>query len=113
MHEMAICESIRATLEEQARLKDFSSVEMVRLEIGPLSGVEIEALRFGFDVVMRGSLAEAARLEIVETEARAWCMQCAETVGIKARYDACPFCGSHQLQVIAGEEMRIKELEVN
>lgn len=112
MHEMSICESIRTTLEEQARLQDFSSVDVVRLEIGPLSGVEIEALKFGFDVVMRGSLAEAAKLEIIETQAVAWCMQCGKNVTIEARYDACPDCGSFQLQVTAGEEMRIKELEV-
>lgn len=113
MHEMALCESIRTTLEDQAKTQDFSSVRIVRLEIGPLAGVEVEALRFGFDVVMRGSLAEGSALEIIETEATAWCMQCAETVEIGHRYDACPTCQSHQLQVLTGDEMRIKELEVN
>ena len=102
-----------AAAEEQARLQDFSTVDVVRLEIGPLSGVEIEAIKFGFDVVMRGSLAEQAKLEIIETEAKAWCMMCGETVSIKERFDACPKCHSHQLQVTAGDEMRIKELEVN
>lgn len=112
MHEMAICESIRSTLEEQASLSAFTSVRRVTLEIGPLSGVEIEALRFGFDVAMRGSVAETAYLEIIECPAMAWCLPCADTVPISARYDPCPRCGSHQLQVTAGEELRIKELEV-
>ncbi|MBL8566856.1 MAG: hydrogenase maturation nickel metallochaperone HypA [Hyphomicrobiaceae bacterium] len=113
MHEMAICESIRRTLEEQAAVHAFQRIGRVSLEIGPLSGVEVEALRFGFDVVMRGSIAEGAVLDIVECSAAAWCMQCAETVPIARRFDACPRCGSHQLQVTAGEEMRIKELEVD
>ena len=73
MHEMSICQSILQTLEEQARLQNFSRVERVCLEIGPLSGVEIEALKFGFDVVMRDSLAAEARLEIIECPAEAWC----------------------------------------
>ena len=102
MHEMALCESIRNTLEEQSRLHSFTKVARVCLEVGPLSGVEVDALRFGFDVVMRGSLAEGARLDIIE-----------HTVPIKARFDACAKCGSHQLQVTAGEELRIKELEVD
>ena len=109
MHEMSLCQSILQTLEEQAGLQNFTRVERVCLEIGPLSGVEIEALKFGFDVVMRGSLAEQARLEIVE----AWCLPCAATVSINQRFDACPRCGSHQLQVTRGDELRIKELEVN
>ncbi len=113
MHEMSLCQSILQTLEEQAGLQNFTRVERVCLEIGPLSGVEIEALKFGFDVVMRGSLAEQARLEIVECPAEAWCLPCAATVSINQRFDACPRCGSHQLQVTRGDELRIKELEVN
>jgi hydrogenase nickel incorporation protein HypA/HybF len=112
MHEMAICESILGILKEQARARKFSRVERVRLEIGPFSGVEIEALKFGFDVVMRDSLAAGAALEIIEIQAEAWCLPCAKAVPVKQRYDACPHCGSHQLQIRRGEELRIKELEV-
>ena len=113
MHEMSICESILNILKEQSRSQGFSKVERVCLEIGPLAGVEIDALEFGFDVVMRNSLAEGAKLEIQQCPAEAWCMQCAKTVPIRQRYDACGECGSHQLQVTSGEQLRIKELEVN
>lgn len=113
MHEMAICESIRGIIEEEAARQDFRKVGRVCLEIGRLSAVEVEALKFGFDVVMRGSLAGDARLEIVETEGRAWCMPCGQSVPIAARFDPCPDCGSHQLQVTGGEEMKIRELEVS
>ena len=113
MHEMAICESILGVLREQARQQKFESVKRVRLEIGPLAGVEIEALKFGFDVVMRDSIADGASLDIIETDGTAWCLPCGKTVAIAARYDPCPHCGSHQLQITGGEEMRIKELEVN
>lgn len=113
MHEMAICESILGLLREQARTQTFDRVDRVCLEIGPLSGVEIEALKFGFDVVMRDTLADGAELEIIETQAQAWCLPCAQTVVIHQRFDACPICGSHQLQVTGGDELCIKELEVN
>ena len=112
MHEMSICESIRDILEAEAASKAFKSVEVVRLEIGALSGVEPEALKFGFDVTMAGSVAANARLEIIEVPGEAWCMICGKTVPVTARYDACPDCGSHQLQVTGGTEMKILELEV-
>lgn len=112
MHEMALCESIRRTIEDQSRAHNFSGVKRVCLEIGPFSGVEVEALRFGFDVVMRGSVADGAKLEIIDCPAEAWCMQCCQIVPVEQRFDACCKCGSHQLQVTAGEELRIKELEV-
>jgi hydrogenase nickel incorporation protein HypA/HybF len=69
-------------------------------------------MRFCFDAVTRGSVAEGAALVIIETPGSAWCMQCARTVPMAERYCACPQCGGYQLQVNGGTELRIKELEV-
>jgi hydrogenase nickel incorporation protein HypA/HybF len=112
MHEMSLCEGVIQVVEESARQQGFQRVNTVWLEIGALSGVEIEAMRFSFDAIKRGTLADAARLEIIETPGQAWCLPCAKNVTIGQRFDACPDCGSYQLQVTGGEELRIKELEV-
>lgn len=112
MHEMSLCESVLQALEDHAKSRGFEKVKTVWLEIGGLSGVELDAMRFSFDAVTRGTLADHARLEIIEVPGQAWCMQCCKTVPVKQRFDACPDCGSYQLQVTGGEEMRIKELEV-
>jgi hydrogenase nickel incorporation protein HypA/HybF len=112
MHEMSLCESILQVLEQQATVQQFQKVKIVWLEIGALSGVETEALRFSFDVVMQGSLADNAQLEIINVPGQAWCMACAGNVVVEQLYDVCPQCGSHQLQVKNGDQMRIKELEV-
>lgn len=112
MHEMSLCEGVLQVLEDEAKRQQFSKVKTVWLEIGSMSGVEVEAMRFCFDVVIRHTLADGATLEIIEVPAEAWCLNCAQTVTVKQRYDACPHCGSYQLQVMRGEEMRIKELEV-
>jgi hydrogenase nickel incorporation protein HypA/HybF len=112
MHEMSLCAGILQILEEQAGTQGFRRVKTVWLELGALAGVEVEAMRFGFEVVMQGSLAEGAKLEIIERPGEAWCLQCRKTVVMKQRFDACPVCGGYPLQVTGGEEMRIMELEV-
>ncbi|MES9826658.1 MAG: hydrogenase maturation nickel metallochaperone HypA [Candidatus Thiodiazotropha sp.] len=112
MHEMSLCEGVLQVLEEQAVTQGFSMVKRVWLEIGALSGVEPGAMHFGFEAVMKGTLADSARLEIIHLPGEAWCMQCSKPVQVAARYEACPVCGSYQLQVTGGDEMRIKELEV-
>jgi hydrogenase nickel incorporation protein HypA/HybF len=112
MHEMSLCEGILRIIEEQAVAQDYRKVKTVWLEVGALAGVEVEALRFGFDAVMKDSIAADARLEIIDVPGRAWCLQCMKNIEIDARYDACPECGGHQLQVNGGEELRIKEMEV-
>jgi hydrogenase nickel incorporation protein HypA/HybF len=113
MHEMSLCEGILQVLEEQARAKDYRRVKTVWLEIGALAGVEPSAMHFSFDVVCRGTLAEGSRLEIVELPATAWCLECARTVEVAERFAACPTCGGYQLQMTGGDEMRIRELEVD
>ena len=110
---MSLCEGVLRILEEQSRAQRFTRVKTVWLEIGDLSSVEKEAMRFSFDLVVKGTLADGARLEIIEVPGQAWCMQCMKPVIIKNRFDVCSDCGSSQLQVTGGEEMRIKELEVD
>ncbi|MES9994070.1 MAG: hydrogenase maturation nickel metallochaperone HypA [Candidatus Thiodiazotropha sp.] len=112
MHEMSLCEGVLRLLEEHAVSQGFQRVKRVWLEIGALSGVEPEAMRFSFDAVMKESLADGAQLEIIDLPGEAWCMQCSKPVQLAARYQACPECGSYQLQVTGGDEMRVKELEV-
>jgi len=112
MHEMSLAEGVREIVDETARSNGARSVTVVRLEIGQLAQVEVDAMRFAFDVVKRGSLAEAARLEIVQTVGRAWCMRCAETVTLSRRGEGCPLCGSYQLQVTGGDRMRVMDIEI-
>jgi len=112
MHEMSLCESVLQILQDNAKSQGFARVKAVWLEIGGFSGVEPEAMRFCFDAIMRDTLADQARLEIIEIPGKAWCMQCSKSVQVAQRFDACPECGSYQLQVVGGEEMKIKELEV-
>jgi hydrogenase nickel incorporation protein HypA/HybF len=112
MHEMSLCESILQICEDEARRQGFTRVTRVRLEIGRLSGAEPEAMRFSFDAVTRGSLAEGATLEIIDMPGTAWCLPCGCEVEVQARFDACPRCGSYQVQVTGGDQMRIRDLEV-
>lgn len=112
MHEMALCESILQILQEQARSQGYGGVKAVRLEVGALSCVEKEALRFNFEVVTRGSLAEGAALELIDVPGEGWCMPCARPVTVATLLDECPHCGSSQVQVTGGDELQIKELEV-
>ena len=112
MHEMSLCEGILQVLESSAREQQFRRVISIWLEVGTFASVEKEAMLFCFDAVSRGTLAEGADLTIIDIDAEAWCMQCCKAVSVTTRFDACPDCGSYQLQISGGDELKIKELEV-
>ncbi len=112
MHEMSLAESVLQIIEDTARKQGYTRVKTVWLEIGQLACVEQESLRFCIDVVMRDSIAHQARLEITEIAGQGRCVQCSVEMPIAALYEACPKCGSYEIHVICGDEMRVKELEV-
>lgn len=112
MHEMAIAESMLEIVENTARDNGAARVKVVWIELGALSHVSAQALHFCFDAVTRGGIAEGATLTILTTPGTAWCMPCGDTVPLAALGEPCPRCGSYQLTVAQGGEMRIKEIEI-
>ena len=108
MHELAIMESVIETISERAGNQPVSTV---RLEIGRLTGVVPDALRFCFELCAKGTTLEQARLEIAEIPGRAHCARCGVDRDIQSFADLCP-CGGLDLKVIAGQELRLKNLEL-
>ncbi|PWE77056.1 hydrogenase nickel incorporation protein HypA [Bradyrhizobium sp. SUTN9-2] len=113
MHEMAICLGIIQIVEEKVHERSSSRVRSICLEMGALSHAAPEAIRFCFATAAMRTVAEGAALNIVELPGVAWCMSCSKSVEIARRGECCPCCGSYHLQVTAGEQMRVKELEID
>jgi hydrogenase nickel incorporation protein HypA/HybF len=112
MHEMALAEGMVQIVEETARRNGAARVASILLELGALAHVDRDALRFCFDAVARAGPAAGARLDIVTTQGEAWCMPCGARVPLAALGDPCPRCAGHQLQVVDGEQMQLKEIEI-
>jgi hydrogenase nickel incorporation protein HypA/HybF len=112
MHEMSIAESIAQIAEGAVEQDEAARVRRVFVEIGQLAGVEVEALRFCWDAVTRDGRIAGAALEILRPSGQAWCLMCTQSVELPALYEPCPRCGSYQLQVTGGTDMRVKEIEV-
>ena len=109
---MSLAESVLQIIEESARVQNFKHVHLVVLEIGKLAAVEADAMRFCFDAVVSGTLAEGAQLQIIETPGAGICLACDTEVEIQEQYGLCPACGSPRLKITAGNHMRVKDLAV-
>lgn len=108
MHELALMQSLVETVEE--RVGD-SQVAVVRLEVGQLTCVLPDALRFCFDACAHGTRLERARLEIIAIEARGRCRRCGDEQALDSVVTVCG-CGSHDMHVLCGQELRVREVEV-
>jgi hydrogenase nickel incorporation protein HypA/HybF len=108
MHELSIANGIVEVCAEHAC---GARVTRVLVEIGKLSIVAPDAVRFCFDACARDTVVEGAALEIIETPGRARCRDCGGEVPLEQLVGRCA-CGSTNLRVIAGDELKIREMEV-
>lgn len=109
MHELAITQSVVDAVV--ARMSD-TRIASVQLEIGKLSGIVPDSVRFCFDLIAEGTTLQGARLDIIEPPGRAHCAQCGLRFDIDDPILLCP-CGSANVRVLAGQELRIRSVEVS
>ena len=110
MHDLSLCQNMLDIVEQQCKTHHIKKVTDLWLEIGTLSCVELDALKFCFDITCQGTPAEGCKLHLIPIAAQAWCWQCQELIEIQAHHDTCPKCGSTHLQRQTGDELRIKEM---
>jgi hydrogenase nickel incorporation protein HypA/HybF len=108
VHELAVMESVVDTVT--LRLAD-ERVAVVRLAIGALAGVDLDALRFCFDVCTKDTALAGAELDIRTIEPRARCRTCGGEHVPRSLASPCP-CGSFDRELLAGDELRLVEVEV-
>jgi hydrogenase nickel incorporation protein HypA/HybF len=107
MHELGITQNIAAIALEHAK---GAKVLRVTLEIGKLSAVMSDAVRFCFDVCCQGTALEGATLEIIEPAGLGRCRRCGAEIPLEFPFGVCD-CGSTDLEIIRGNELNLKELE--
>ncbi|HEY8212369.1 MAG TPA: hydrogenase maturation nickel metallochaperone HypA [Myxococcaceae bacterium] len=108
MHELGIAQEVVRIASEGC---GGARVKRLVLEVGKLSAVLPDALRFCFDLAARETLLEGAALDIVEVPGRARCRKCGGPVELVRPFGECA-CGCSDLEWLSGEELRIKSLEV-
>jgi len=109
MHELSITRSVVEICQQNAAGR---RVLEVVLEVGTLSGVVPEAVEFCFAACAQGTLLEGATLTIERIPGQGRCGGCGAEFPVRACYDPCPRCGGYGVAITSGEEMRVKELEV-
>lgn len=112
MHEIGVITQAVNIAIEAAQSAGARRVKRIRLKVGEMSGVVPEALRFGFDVVVAGTLAEGAILDI---EAVPVTCRCDSGCGVFTPVDyvfTCPLCGRLSSDIATGQELDVAEVEI-
>jgi hydrogenase nickel incorporation protein HypA/HybF len=107
VHELALSQSIVALVLERARAERLRTVTRVAVEVGAAAGVDPEALRFCFDVVVEETIARGAELVIERVRLRARCRACRAEFEPTTRFTPCPVCHRAGAALVGGRELRV------
>lgn len=116
MHELSAATAIVRTVTQAAEGQGIKGIKSIRLEIGDLTLLNPEQLRFCFEIASRDTIAEGAILHIERKPARLECRNCGAAfdwtprddpayhlVGPKLRCE----CGASDILVVSGREMLV------
>lgn len=111
MHELSIAAGIVDAVVAEAGARGLGAVNTVYLRLGPLSGVDPDALLFSFPLACHGTLLEGARLEIEPVPLVIACASCgAESQPASLQSMLCPRCGG-ETSVLHGRELELRAFE--
>lgn len=108
MHELAITQSVVDAVLE--KLPD-RQIAVVSLEIGTLSGVEPDSVRFCFELVTAGTALDGAELRITRPTGRAHCTSCQTDFDVDSCILLCA-CGSADVLATSGNQLLISSVRV-
>ena len=112
MHELPITENILEIALRHAEQAGAGCVTDIYLVIGQLASVVDESVKFYWDIISAGTIAEGARLHFDRRPAELICHDCTSTYQPAEGELACPACGSRNVRVISGEEFHMEAIEV-
>ncbi len=112
MHELSIAQNIITTVVATARQHQVKKIKSVSVEIGPLSGVVEESLQFCFPIALKGSGLEGMELHVVKQPLKIRCLACKEETTLEEIRMECQKCHSDRVEIVTGNDLFIKSIEV-
>lgn len=112
MHELAVAQALVEQVESVIRQHHASTATLIRVRIGPLSGVVSELLGNAFPLAAAGSRMEHAVLDLVAAPITVRCETCgAETEATMNRL-VCGACGDWHTRIVSGDELLLESVEL-
>ncbi len=113
MHELGIAGAILDRVEQEAQRHPGARMLKVGVRVGELSGVDPDALAFGFEALVKDTCWEPLPLEIRFCRRQQLCMSCGHDFLAENMETACPRCGNQETSCVGGDELDIEYIEVD
>jgi hydrogenase nickel incorporation protein HypA/HybF len=113
MHEMSLAQSILEIVDDTLSEENHNELKEVVVDIGELVAVVPESLQFCYSTLIEQTAYRGSKLTINILPIEAKCKTCHRQVKVDKFYFICPQCQSQELEVIQGQELNVRYLEVD
>jgi hydrogenase nickel incorporation protein HypA/HybF len=113
MHEIGIMEDTLKLALEYAKRENATKITRLKMRVGDMSSVIPDSLQFAFDVMIKGTIAEGATLEIETIPVTCYCSNCQKEFTPKTLFYECPECHQLTTKILTGKELELTSLEVS
>ena len=113
MHELSIAQSILSIAEKAFPTDSKGVITAVNIQVGELSSIEIESLKFAFSAIQEDTLLQKAELNIEIIPGEAKCSDCHTIFHLPAFGNPCPHCNGFSLKILKGREMKVLSITLD
>lgn len=114
MHELSVTQALLEQVLHHAHAADATRVRAIHVSIGQLSSIVDDSVEFYWPLIAADTIAAEAGLHFARTPARFICAACGQTFTFDQQRDyICPHCGSMDVTVTGGDEMRLDSIEID
>ena len=113
MHELSLAMTILDVAAEEVIKNNAGIVREIQLEVGTLSGVDAEALKFALLFAAKSTVLEGASVIIIPAEGLGRCFRCDHSFNMTEIWTLCPVCHMPAGKIIQGEELKFLSLTVD
>lgn len=110
MHEYSVGYEIVKTVLKCANDYGANSVVKIRIEIGELTLINVEQIKFWIAELLKETIAEKAKVIIRVIKPKIICENCGYKMNTLSY--ACVRCGASRLKVLKGRECKVKNIEM-
>jgi len=107
MHEVSLMKNLLGVVEQTVAREGGRTVNKIHVRIGEMSGANMDALRFAFEVLSKGTSSEKAELEFETVPLLIRCRACGLETNVEDFVFLCPGCGGSEIDIISGRELEV------
>jgi hydrogenase nickel incorporation protein HypA/HybF len=113
MHELSIAQEVLDRVARELQRCPGARPRAVGLKVGEISGVDRDALTFGFQSLVKDTRWEQLALQIEYCPRRHRCPKCGSEFDVRNFETACIGCGNVMTQMVSGDELDLSYIEVD